>query len=167
MKTKKGQDLTDLPKDKKKLAPEEATINLPDTKDIPGQEDVTSLPLGELADTTSSSADEEGEGILDNPDDAELTNQEDTNVTREERKALRDAAEKIRTQDEQNLEDALPDQYDEDGEPLNEKGDVSGSDLDVPGSELDDDDEDIGEEDEENNSYSLQNEEEDKNTERQ
>lgn len=50
------------------------------------------------------------------------------------------------------------DDWDEDGEPLNEKTsatDPYGADLDVPGSELDDADEAIGEEDEENNSYSV------------
>ena len=168
MKTKKGKDLTDPPKDKKKLKQQEFTINLPDTKDIPGQEDVIPPPLGELADTTISSADEEGEGVLDNPDDStEVTDQLDTDVTREEKKALQDTAEKMPSQDEQNLEDAKPDQYDEDGELLNERADVNGSDLDVPGSELDDENENIGEEDEENNPYSLPNEDEDKNTERQ
>ena len=34
-------------------------INLPDAEDIPGQEHITPAPLGELADTTASSDDEE------------------------------------------------------------------------------------------------------------
>jgi hypothetical protein len=36
------------------------TLDLPDVKDIPGQEHIYPPPLGELADTTISSADEEG-----------------------------------------------------------------------------------------------------------
>ncbi|MBD0333434.1 MAG: hypothetical protein ICV66_12345 [Chitinophagaceae bacterium] len=56
-------DLPDEPKDEKRLKPEEAIIDLPDVKDIPGQEFVHVPPLGELADTTISSDDEEGLGI--------------------------------------------------------------------------------------------------------
>jgi hypothetical protein len=57
--------------------------------------------------------------------------------------------------DDQNQVRATLDNVDEDGEPLNEVVNTSGSDLDVPGSEEDDANEEIGEEDEENNSYSL------------
>jgi hypothetical protein len=38
-------------------------VDIPDVVDIPGQEHITPPPLGELADTTISSADEEGEGL--------------------------------------------------------------------------------------------------------
>lgn len=163
MKTKRKKDITDPSKDRKQLEPEEVNINLPDVKDIPGQENVTVPPPGELADTTISSADEEGTGILDEPDETtEVTNQQNTNVSKEEKKTLSDAAEKVVSRDQAALEHAKPDQYDEEGEPLNEKAGLSGSDLDVPGSELDDDEEKIGEEDEENNSYSLPTENEDK-----
>jgi hypothetical protein len=52
-------DLTDSPSDQERLKPEITTINLPDVEDIPGQENIHVPPLGELADTTISSADEE------------------------------------------------------------------------------------------------------------
>ena len=125
-------------------------------------------PLGELADTTISSSDEEGAGILDDPQDQELNmEQQDANVTKDERKILDDAANKIQTNDQQALEQATLDQVDDEGEPLGEKTPLSGTDLDVPGSELDDADEKIGEEDEENNSFSLDDETEDESNSRQ
>ena len=57
------------------------------------------------------------------------------------------------TPDSINLQHAVLDNLDDDGEPLNEAIDTN--DLDIPGSELDDIDERIGGEDEENNYYSL------------
>ena len=66
---------TDLPeseRDKKELEQEETIIDLPDIKDIPGQENIHVAGLGELADTTISSDDEEGIGIFDE-DDTDLT----------------------------------------------------------------------------------------------
>ncbi len=131
MKSKKTTDLPDSEKDKRHLKSEEFEIDLPQVKDI--------------------SADEQDE----------VSNQFNANVTKDERKVLDDAAGKINSTDQQNLDSAQLDQYDEDGELLNEKTGLSGKDLDVPGSELDDDNEDIGEEDEENNPYSLDEENED------
>jgi hypothetical protein len=58
-------DLPDSPQDRERLQPEETIIELPDVKDIPGQEFVHVPPLGELADTTISSDDEEGVGLFD------------------------------------------------------------------------------------------------------
>jgi hypothetical protein len=52
-------DLPDSPRDEERLQPDEAIIDLPDVTDIPGQEHVTVPPLGEMSDTTASSADEE------------------------------------------------------------------------------------------------------------
>ena len=162
MTSKKTTDLPDSEKDKRHLKSEEFEIDLPDAKDIPGQENIHALPPGEFADTTISSADEEGTGILDDTEEQdEISNQLNVNVTKDERKVLDDAAGKINSTDQQNLDSAQLDQYDEDGELLNEKTGLSGKDLDVPGSELDDDNEDIGEEDEENNPYSLDEENED------
>lgn len=162
MKHKKKTDLPGSEKDKKHLKSEEFETDTPDAKDIPGQEHHVPSS-GELADITISQADEEGAGIPDNPDEQdELSNQLNTNVTKDERKALDDAAKKVNTTDQKNLDSAVLDQRDEDGELLNEKTNISGSDLDVPGSELDDDNEEIGEEDEENNSYSVDEENEDK-----
>lgn len=52
-------DLTDSASDRERLKPEETTIDLPDVSDIPGQEHIHVPPIGELADTTISSDDEE------------------------------------------------------------------------------------------------------------
>lgn len=52
-------DLTDSASDRERLLPEEVTIDLPDVSDIPGQEHIHVPPLGDLADTTISSDDEE------------------------------------------------------------------------------------------------------------
>ena len=67
-------DLTDSPSDRERLQPEKTTIDLPDVSDIPGQEHVHVPPLGDLADTTISSDDEEdilNGDSLDNADPAE------------------------------------------------------------------------------------------------
>jgi len=156
-KNKPTSDLFESKDDKKHLQPDKGILNLPDVKDIPGQEHVHVPSLGEFADTTISSDDEEGVRIFDKED--ELT---DADVTDEEKKALRDASEKTpEAEDEANLEMAQLDNRDDDGEILNEKVNNSGSDLDIPGSEEDDENEEKGEEDEENNSYSLGSEKED------
>jgi hypothetical protein len=60
-----AQDLPDSPKDQEKMKVEPTVIDLPDVEDIPGQEHISPAPLGELADDTASSADEEGEGLFD------------------------------------------------------------------------------------------------------
>jgi hypothetical protein len=82
----------------------------------------------------------------------------DSDVSEEEKDDLEESANEMPTEDERNLRKAALDNKDAEGTPLNEgsfKKDLSGSDLDVPGTDLDDADEDIGEEDEENNEYSI------------
>jgi hypothetical protein len=56
------QDIQDSPKDTEKLqARENIDMEMPDVRDIPGQEHIVTIgPLGEMADTTISSDDEEG-----------------------------------------------------------------------------------------------------------
>jgi hypothetical protein len=72
-------DLKDSKRDEERLKPDEAIIDLPDVKDIPGQEHIHPPALGELADTTISSADEEGEGLFDDTDnDSYSLNKGDT-----------------------------------------------------------------------------------------
>ena len=147
---------TDLPEsenDKRQLQPDEGILDLPDVKDIPGQEHIRPLIGGELADTTISSADEEG-GKLFDTDEESLTDNE-ANVSKLERDLLQRSSESMSTLEDEQLNSALPDNTDEDGELLNEKMNRSGTELDVPGSEEDDANEKIGEEDEENNSYSI------------
>jgi len=153
-KANRNADLPDSARDQEELKNEEATIDLPDVKDIPGQEYVHVPNPGEYADTTISSADEEGENIWE---DEEIT-EESSDVSRIEKKLLDDSANDMPTKDEQSLRRATLDSTDNEGVPLNEKTSsnaISGSDLDVPGAEDDDQNEDIGEEDEENNPYSL------------
>ena len=58
-------DLPDSPHDAERLKGDEATLDLPEVKDIPGQEFVHTAPMGMLSDTTVSSDDEEGEGLFD------------------------------------------------------------------------------------------------------
>jgi hypothetical protein len=150
-------DLIDSPKDREKMKPDKAEINLPDATEIPGQEDISPQPLGDLADVTPSSADEEGERIFSNNIDRSIKEDADSNVSHVEKETLREAANDMPGDDE-NLRDAALDDTDEEGTPLNEgsfHADLSGSDLDVPGEELDDPNEEIGEEDEENNDYSI------------
>jgi hypothetical protein len=149
-------DLPDSPEDRERLKPEETTIDLPDVSDIPGQENVTVPPLGELADTTISSADEEGDDLFEE-DDVDYTRGTEADVSKEERLALEND-DYMPTRDEDNLRNARMDNVDFQGEALNERsfGDErTGKDLDVPGSSADNRNEDIGEEDEENNEYSL------------
>lgn len=146
-------DLPETERDKKLLQPDKATLDLPEVKDIPGQEHIRPLPAGEMADTTLSSADEEAQELLDNDED--ILMDKASNVTASERDLLQKSTESMSAADDDQLNYAALDSTDEDGELLNEKTDNSGRDLDVPGSEADDANEKIGEEDEENNSYSL------------
>ncbi len=153
-KANRDGDLPNSPQDEEKLKNEEATIDLPDVKDIPGQEYIHPPNPGEYADTTISSDDEEGENIWG---DEEIT-EDSSNVSGIEKKLLNDSANDMPTKDEQSLRRASLDSTDNEGTPLNEKASfnaISGSDLDVPGADEDDTNEDIGEEDEENNPYSL------------
>src|SRR6476620_5963421 len=58
-------DLPDSPHDAERLKGDEATLDLPEVKDIPGQEFVHTAPMGMLSDTTIASGDEEGDGLFD------------------------------------------------------------------------------------------------------
>ncbi|WEK38098.1 MAG: hypothetical protein P0Y53_11375 [Candidatus Pseudobacter hemicellulosilyticus] len=106
-------------------------------------------------------SDEEARDLLD--DDKEEPIDDETDISDEELDLL-DAAGTTDEDDARIRRSGKLDSFDEDGDPLNEKGfgeDISGDDLDVPGSEADDDNEAIGEEDEENNPYSVDEENED------
>jgi hypothetical protein len=156
-------DLPDSPQDSERLQGEEIRIDLPDVKDIPGQEFVHVPSLGEMADTTLASADEEGANIIGlNDDDGEAvgdTSRSDFDVSRDEREALRDTT-YMPTRDENNLRQARMDNVDFDGDELNEASfgqgqSLSGSDLDT-GDMADETKTDaMGQGDEENKHYSL------------
>ena len=162
----KNPELRDSRRDEEKLREEETTIDMPEVKDIPGQEHVRAPRIGEMADTTISSADEEGEGVLDELDQEEEEEEDDlikmgteADVTPTDLEMLKTGDVYYPSKDEDHLVDASMDNTDFEGEPLNEKGFGlvmrTAADLDVPGTEEDDESEEVGEEDEENNEYSL------------
>ena len=67
-------DLTDSKKDQKQMKSEDIVIDMPEVKDIPGQENIKVPRIKEMEDITISSDDEEGKGILDdlNKEDDEI-----------------------------------------------------------------------------------------------
>ncbi len=151
-------DLPDSPEDSKKLQPEETTINLPDVKDIPGQEFVNAPSIGEMADTTASSSDEEGDSIFERDDSRGFSSGNDADVRPDELQALRDTT-YMPTRDEDNLRQARMDNVDFQGEPLNEESFGEGQRLSA--SDLDTDTEQEGPQsdamdDEENRDYSVE-----------
>jgi len=132
------------------------TIDLPEVSDIPGQEHIRAPRLGELADTTASSDDEEGDDVLEAGDD-DLRLDGRSNVSKEEKVMLGSIDRRRADSEDESLRTGLLDSTDEDGTPLNEKSfgnerndDLSADDLDVPRESDDDIDED-----EENEDYSL------------
>ena len=58
-------DLHESENDKQHLAPEKATLDLPDVEDIPGQENIKVPRMKEYQDITASSADEEGDELFE------------------------------------------------------------------------------------------------------
>src|SRR3977135_1217419 len=91
--TKPSLDLSDSKKDQKKMEEEEVTLDLPEVKDIPGQEHVRPLPAGEMADTTIASADEEADHLFNEDQDPSLL--ESGDVSAEEAELLRESAESM------------------------------------------------------------------------
>ena len=70
----KLSDIKDSKRDEDRLTQEKANLDLPEVKDIPGQENIKVPDFKEMADTTISSGDEEGTGIL-SVDDADATSE--------------------------------------------------------------------------------------------
>jgi len=156
---KRKTDLPDTADDTEHLQNEETTIELPDVKDIPGQEHINTPDMNEFKDVTTSSDDEEGKDVWTTElvDDDVITDQS-SNVSTLEKEMLDLSANDMPTKDDQQLRRATLDDKDSDGDLLNEQASasaISGSDLDVPGADDDNRDENTGEEDEENNPYSL------------
>src|SRR5277367_2637161 len=103
---------------------EKNTIDMPEVSDIPGQEHVRPPRLGEMADETISSADEEGDDVLaplDKRDDNGIRMGGRSNVSAEERADLALAGRDDGGEDEETLRTGLLDSTDDDGTPLNEK----------------------------------------------
>jgi hypothetical protein len=114
-----------------------------------------------LADTTISSADEEGEGLFD---DADLDDEDEfipgteADVSADERRALQGADNYLPSEDDSQLRRASMDNTDFEGDALNEQsfGAVrSGVDLDIPESVDETKTDALGQGDEENKYYSL------------
>ena len=151
-------DLPDLKEDREQLQAEETFVDLPDIKDIPGQEFVNTPPAGSLGDTTISSADEEGVNVFDKDDAEDLRHTgNDADVSRNEKKAL-EQIDYMPTTDEDNLQNARMDDVDFQNEPLNERSfgeERTGRDLDVPGNTNETRTTSMGQGDEENKYYSL------------
>jgi hypothetical protein len=155
----KTSDISDAGKDQAKLRPETTVIDMPEVKDIPGQENIRPPKLRAMEDLTISSSDEEADGILDdlNTEEEDVLTAGISNVTTQEKKLLEKSAGHPPTADTADFKKMVLDDTDEDGDALNEKGlkqSSNGEDLDLPGTELDDADEKTGAEDEENNIYS-------------
>ena len=151
-------DITDSPRDRQELKQDKASFDLPDVRDIPGQEHVHVPPLGELADTTISSADEEGIGVFedDTDDETRIVMGSEDDIPKADKVALQRMDNlDVNQEDDAKLLRGMPDNKDDEGDPLNERVNLSGSDLDTSVVDEDDADERIGEEDEENNTYSL------------
>jgi hypothetical protein len=128
MKNKKylHADISDSPEDQKKLKPDEAILDLPELKDIPGAgrsgKNDSQLP----GDTTISSADEEGDELLEEND------MEDENVSPLEKKLLNESFDPPYDTD-LPLNSISLDDKDMEGELLEEEGtekDLFGKDLD-------------------------------------
>jgi hypothetical protein len=153
-----NRDLRDSERDREQLKQDKASLDLPDVKDIPGQEHVHVPPLGDIADSTISSDDEEGIGVFEDDEDDEtiIVMGSENDITREDKTALErmDNLDVNETDDEMVVR-GFPDNRDAEGHELNESIDVSGRDLDTTIVDEDDENENIGEEDEENNRYSL------------
>jgi hypothetical protein len=130
-------DIQDSPEDQEKLKSEETTLDLPELKDIPGAS--RSLKNASLlpGDTTISSSDEEADDLLDDDDDNELTEEnnmrDESNVSRTEKKLLRDSLDPSYDTD-LPIHSISLDRKDNDGVLLNE----SGMDRDLFGEDLDD-----------------------------
>ncbi|HMC86418.1 MAG TPA: hypothetical protein VKI61_12880 [Chitinophagaceae bacterium] len=142
----KNSELKDI-----KTEPGIIIIDMPEVKDISGQEHIVPPQFNEMQDTTISSADEEGEGILDdlNTDDQTIATYS-SNVTTEEKRDLKKSGGHQPTDETKDFDDMVLDERDDDGELLNEKSirqDRSGEDLDMPTPNEDDDNDDDDDDD--------------------
>jgi hypothetical protein len=153
-------DLTDSPSDQERLKEEVSYTDLPEVKDIPGQERITNIgPLGEMADTTASSDDEEGirdgKDITEEDNDLDIVMGTEADVTKEDLLALGDRSEEMDGSADAQTMNGLDDE-DMEGDPLNEAAvdlDTPGDDLDIPGNEDIDPDAISDERDDEENDY--------------
>lgn len=141
---RKGEaEAKNLPAEEKN---ETIQLDLPEVKDIPGQEHIRPPLPAEFRDTTISSADEEGDELF-REDEDELTPKGEGNVSPIEKRMLSEAAEYVDQEEEAELKRAMVENTDEDGDPLNEETgykDLSAKDLDIGDEYEDDEDEELG-----------------------
>jgi hypothetical protein len=115
-----------------------------------------------MADTTISSADEEGEGIFidDEEDETDIEMGTRADITRFEKQTLQRTEDYLPTTDAERLQKASLDNTDFEGEPLNERSfgeERTGSDLDLPTPD------NLAQSDEENKLFSLGGDDNDEN----
>lgn len=158
------EDITNPSNNNGEIRLNEENISLPDTTDIPGQENITVAPLGQLADTTASSDDEEGivngQDIFDtDEDEVNIVMGTEADVTAEDLQLLGERDEDMDMGDDESMANFQGlDDTDFDGEKLNEQTGTmaaTGEDLDMPTEGGRDLDEALGQGDEENDYYSL------------
>jgi hypothetical protein len=154
-------DLTDSRTDEERLKQETSFVELPDVADIPGQEKITSIgPLGEMADSTPSSDDEEGiengKDLMEEDDEVEIVMGTEADVTEEDLILLGAKDKDMDGGEDEEVRNIMLDNTDEDGEPLNESVGMTGDDLDIPEADENEPAGDaMGQGDEENNYFSL------------
>jgi len=141
-------------KKNQKQEDDSVTIDMPEVKDIPGQENVKPPRMREMMDTTISSADEEGEGILDDLNkeiDNDIITDKMSNVSNQEKNLLKKTGRPVDEEEKDRQKLALDNSDGDDF--LNEDSDPEnlGEDLDMPDEDKNDE---PGEEDEENTVYS-------------
>jgi hypothetical protein len=113
-----------------------------------------------MADTTISSADEEGEGLFedDEEDETDIVMGTEADIPAADVQVLQKAETYMPTRDEDLLQSAHMDSTDFEGESLNEASfgnEQSGRDLDIPANTDETRTDAIGQGDEENKHYSL------------
>src|SRR5687767_7542215 len=135
----KSKDSTAANRNREKLAQDESYMELPEMKDIPGQEHIHNAGVpGEMADTTISSDDEEGirdgKDLLSGEDEeVEIVMGTEADVTKEDLALLGDPDADNDMDDDELVLNTKLDDIDDEGDPLNESGsDASGRDLDTP-----------------------------------
>ncbi|MGC4039023.1 MAG: hypothetical protein QM764_23900 [Chitinophagaceae bacterium] len=125
-------------------------FDLPEVKDIPGQENIRPPRMREMIDTTISSADEEGDGLLDDLNEEDFTD-EATNVSPTEKRLLKQS-DRVITEEMKDRRKMKLDNTDG-VDKLNESANPEdfGEDLDMPDS--DENEDDPSTEDEANNTF--------------
>jgi hypothetical protein len=152
-----NKESTSSQKNREKLGQDESYMELPEMKDIPGQEHIHNAGVpAEMADTTIASDDEEGvrdgKDLLadDGEEDLEIVMGTEADVTKDDLVLLGEPDQDMDSGEDELIGKAALDDIDNEGDALNESGSgKSGEDLDIPEKPEEEDD------DEENDYYSL------------